>query len=53
MEYRKEIKSLVKWCRDNNFSNVSKYKELVIDFRKWDRVQSAVCIRGVDVEMVE
>eukprot|EP00061_Rhincodon_typus_P004168 g21893.t1 len=34
-EYRKEIVGLVSWCNDNNLSlNVSKTKELIIDFSK-------------------
>eukprot|EP00061_Rhincodon_typus_P016267 g44387.t1 len=34
-DHRKEIDSLVTWCKDNNLSlNVSKMKELVINFRK-------------------
>eukprot|EP00061_Rhincodon_typus_P003632 g20560.t1 len=34
-EYRKETECLVSWCTDNNLSlNVSKTKELIIDFRK-------------------
>ena len=34
-EYRNEIENLVNWCGNNNLSlNVSKTKEIVIDFRK-------------------
>lgn len=33
--YRGEVKRLSEWCRDNNLLlNISKTKELVIDFRR-------------------
>eukprot|EP00061_Rhincodon_typus_P012572 g38393.t1 len=52
--YRKEIDSLVTWCKDNNLPlNVSKMKELVIDFRERSRGHVPICINGAEVEMVE
>ena len=33
--YRAEVRDLAVWCQDNNLSlNVSKIKELVVDYRK-------------------
>ena len=33
--YREEIRDLAVWCQDNNLSlNVSKTKELIVDYRK-------------------
>ncbi len=33
--YLKEVEGLTHWCQDNNFLlNVSKTKELIVDFRK-------------------
>eukprot|EP00061_Rhincodon_typus_P013231 g39474.t1 len=33
-EYKKEIEALVMWCNENNLPlNISKTKELIIDFR--------------------
>ena len=34
--YRVEVRDLAVWCQDNNLSlNVSKTKELIVDYRKW------------------
>ena len=34
--YREEVRDLTVWCRSNNLSlNVSKTKELIVDYRKW------------------
>eukprot|EP00061_Rhincodon_typus_P004823 g23504.t1 len=53
-EYRKKIECLAAWCKDNNLSiNVSKMKELIIDFRKQSGGHTLVCINGAEVEMVE
>jgi hypothetical protein len=33
--YREEVRDLAGWCQDNNLSlNVSKTKELIVDYRK-------------------
>ena len=33
--YREEVSDLALWCQDNNLSlNVSKTKELIVDYRK-------------------
>jgi hypothetical protein len=37
--YRDEVKALGVWCLENNLSlNVSKRKEMIVDFRKQQRV---------------
>ena len=34
--YWKEVRDLAVWCQDKNLShNVSKTKELIVDYRKW------------------
>uniref|UniRef100_A0A8C9SXC6 Reverse transcriptase domain-containing protein n=1 Tax=Scleropages formosus TaxID=113540 RepID=A0A8C9SXC6_SCLFO len=53
MAYRKEVRLLAEWCPDNNLSlNVSKTKELVIDFRKQDTAHAPIYIGGEIVERV-
>eukprot|EP00061_Rhincodon_typus_P014425 g41432.t1 len=53
-EHRKEIECIAAWCKDNNLSiNVSKMKELIIDFRKRNGGHAPVCITGAEVEIVE
>eukprot|EP00061_Rhincodon_typus_P015370 g43002.t1 len=53
-EYWKEIECLAAWHKDNNLSiNVSKMKELVIDFRKWIGGHDPICTNGAEVEMVK
>eukprot|EP00061_Rhincodon_typus_P010097 g34122.t1 len=48
-----------RWClvvlrKDNNLSlNISKTKELIIDFRKQGRAHASIYINGAEVEMVE
>ena len=45
---------MVAWCHDNNLSlNVSKTKELVIDFRRSRRAHAPIYINGAEVEQVE
>ena len=42
------------WCEDNNISlNVSKTKELIVDYRKRQTEQVAINIDGAVVERVE
>jgi len=44
----------VNWCDDNNLSlNISKTKEIVIDFRKCSGGHAPVYISGDKVEIVE
>eukprot|EP00061_Rhincodon_typus_P015121 g42627.t1 len=53
-EYRKMIESLVTWCKDNNlYLNVSKTKELVINFRKEKGRYTPIYINGAKMEVVE
>ncbi|KAI4886925.1 hypothetical protein NFI96_030443 [Prochilodus magdalenae] len=51
--YREEVSFLTHWCRENNLSlNVNKTKELVVDFRKQERVHTPITINGAAVERV-
>eukprot|EP00061_Rhincodon_typus_P016855 g45284.t1 len=51
---RREIVSLVAWCNENNLSlNVSKSKELIIDFRKKGGEHAPIYINGNEVERME
>eukprot|EP00061_Rhincodon_typus_P007358 g28974.t1 len=53
-KYRKEIDSLVAWCKDDNLSlNVSKTKELVIDFRKQCGGHAPACINSAKMYVVK
>ncbi len=49
--YREEISNLAEWCTENNLLlNVSKTKELIIDFRKnKTRTHTPVYISGAEV----
>ena len=52
--YRKEVRDLALWCQDNNLSlNVSKTKELIVDYRKRRVEQAPILINGAVVEQVE
>ncbi|KAJ8391220.1 hypothetical protein AAFF_G00094870 [Aldrovandia affinis] len=52
-EHRKVITEFVPWSEENALLlNVSKTKELVIDFRRKKKPVVPVCIQGTDVEMV-
>ncbi|KAI4903293.1 hypothetical protein NFI96_004870, partial [Prochilodus magdalenae] len=45
--YRQEVSFLTHWCRENNLSlNVNKTKELIVDFRKQERVHTPITING-------
>ncbi|KAI4886122.1 hypothetical protein NFI96_002538 [Prochilodus magdalenae] len=49
--YREEVKLLTEWCAANNLSlNVSKTKELIIDFRKGGRTHTPLNTGGTLVE---
>ncbi|KAL1006621.1 hypothetical protein UPYG_G00074580, partial [Umbra pygmaea] len=52
--YREEVNALVTWCQSNNLSlNVSKTKEMIVDFRKRQREGLApIHIDGAEVERV-
>ncbi|KAI4884459.1 hypothetical protein NFI96_003687 [Prochilodus magdalenae] len=51
--YREEVSFLTHWCRENNLSlNVNKTKELIVDFRKQERVHTPITITGAAVERV-
>eukprot|EP00061_Rhincodon_typus_P004062 g21655.t1 len=53
-EYRQEIECFVVWCNDNNLSlDVSKMKDLIIDFRMPGGGHGPVYIHGAEVEMVQ
>ncbi|XP_059823893.1 probable RNA-directed DNA polymerase from transposon BS isoform X4 [Hypanus sabinus] len=53
-EYKEEIKNLVAWCEDNNLSlNVSKTKELVVDFRRSSGPHDPIYISGAQLEQVK
>ncbi|KAI3367037.1 hypothetical protein L3Q82_009667 [Scortum barcoo] len=40
--YREEVRALTSWCQDNNLHlNVSKTKELIVDFRRRQREEHA------------
>ena len=52
--YREEVKELSVWCQDNNLSlNVSRTKELIVDYRKSRAEQALISIDGAVVERVE
>ena len=52
--YRKEVERLVGWCSDNNLElDVSKPKEMIIDFRKKRCPAPHLSINGVRVELVD
>ena len=52
--YREEVEGLVRWCHENNLElNVSKTKEIVIDFRKKKTPVDPLIINGEVVEQVQ
>jgi hypothetical protein len=52
--YREQIDSTLNWCKENNLElNVTKTKELVIDFRKSKNEKASVIINGQSVEQVD
>ena len=43
--YREEVRDLAVWCQDNNLSlNVSKTKEMIVDYRKKKAEQAPINI---------
>ena len=52
--YREQVRDLAVWCKGNNLSlNVSKTKELIVDYRKRRAEQAPINIDGAVVEQVE
>ena len=52
--HREEVRELAVWCQDNNHSlNVSKTKELIVDYRKRCAEQAPINNDGAVVERVE
>jgi hypothetical protein len=52
--YREEVRDLAVWCQDNNLShNVSKTKEMIMDYEKRQAEQAPINIDGAVVERVE
>ena len=52
--YREVVRELAVWCQDNILSlNVSKTKELIVDYRKRQAEQAPINIDGAVVERVE
>ena len=52
--YRAQIESTTDWCANNNLVlNVSKTKEIIVDFRKKRNTKMPVVINGQEVEQVE
>ena len=52
--YWKEVEHLAGWCADNNLVfNVSKTKELIIDFHKAKSPTPCLMINGADVNLVD
>jgi hypothetical protein len=46
-----EVRDLAVWCQDNSLSlNVSKTKELIVDYRKRSAEQAPINIEGAAVE---
>ena len=51
--YRNEVNRLTTWCRDNNLLlNVSKTKEIIVDFRRGHTQHPPLTINGAAVERV-
>ena len=51
---REEVRDLAVWCQDNHLSlNVSKTKELIVDYRKRRSEQAPINIDRAVVERVE
>ena len=49
-----EVRDLAVWCQDNNLSpNVSKTKELILDYRKQRAEHAPIDINGAVMERVE
>lgn len=45
---------MVEWCNLNHLQlNITKTKEMIVDYRKQASIFHAVTIRGMDIEVVE
>ena len=54
INYTQELISFVDWCYSNHLVlNVTKTKEMVIDFRKQTKAPDLIVIKENDVERVE
>jgi hypothetical protein len=52
--YREDVRDLTVWCHDNNLSlNVSKKKELIVDYRNRRAEHTPIHIDGAVVERVK
>ena len=52
--YREEVRDLAGWCQNNNLSiNVTKTKEMIVDYRKRRTEHTPILIDGAVVEQVE
>ena len=52
--YKEEVRELAVWCQDNNLSlNVSKTKEMIVDYRKRLAKQAPININRAVVERGE
>ncbi|KAI4880858.1 hypothetical protein NFI96_024792 [Prochilodus magdalenae] len=52
-EYRSLVEDFVEWCTTNHLKlNITKTKEMCIDFRRSRPSQQPISIKGVDVEVV-
>ncbi|KAI4903986.1 hypothetical protein NFI96_007177 [Prochilodus magdalenae] len=52
-EYRSLVEDFVEWCTTNHLKlNITKTKEMCIDFRRSRPSQQPISIKGFDVEMV-
>ena len=53
-EYRDQVNKLINWCDENNLElNVSKTKEMIVDFRRKKPPISPLLIDGKTVEIVQ
>ena len=52
--YREEVRYLAGWCQNNNlYLNVTKTKEMIVDYRKRSTEHVPILIDGAVVEQVE
>jgi hypothetical protein len=52
--YREEVRDLAGWCQNNNLSlNVTKTKEMIVDYRKRRTEHAPILINWALVEQVE
>jgi len=52
-QYRKYVAQLMRWCKDNILVlNVSKTKELIVDFRNNRGPHSPISLDGTPLEIV-